>query len=115
VPAHLYGLFTGVLALVIPNSRKVPHVCIRHFRSHLERPPKVFIVCPEVFIVCPEVFIVCPEVFIVCPEVFIGARFWVGFESGPRRFMELLIRRNGPPGLVRIEQILQPKIILFCR
>jgi hypothetical protein len=85
VPAHLDGLFARMLALIIANGREIPHVRIRHFRRHLERPP---------------------EVFIVCSEVFINVWFWDGFESGPGRFVKLLIRRNWPPRLVRIEKLL---------
>jgi hypothetical protein len=88
-----------MLALIIANGRKVPHVGIWNLRSHLKG-------SPEVFIVCSEVFIFPLEVFIVCSEVFIRVRFWGGFKSGPRRFMKLLIRRNWPPRLVRIEKLL---------
>ena len=94
MPAHLDGLFARMLAFIVLHGREVPNVGIRNLRSHLERPPEVFIVCSEVFIVCSEVFIVCSEVFIVCSEVFINVWFWDGFESGPGRFVKLLIRRN---------------------
>ena len=85
MPAHFYGLLTRVFALIIANGREVPDVGIWNLRSHPERPP---------------------EVFIVCSEVFINVWFWEGFESGPGRFVKLLIRRNWPPRLVRIEKLL---------